>query len=210
MVDSEFGADHGAPAGPNAPATTTAVEFYCRSADRYLMTRRRHEPSPRSTPAACRAGCARARCSMSSRPRRTSIPRQRTLCSASGHGRGAAGAPIDSRSLACDANARRLPNIWPQRSGACLLRHCPTQSDGSCGIGTVPVYGLYDNRPDLNHRYTASLATRDQLRAAGGAPKAWARWASSCARRRRRAARLSQILSAARAVANRATCIVLP
>ena len=92
---------------------------------------------------------------------------QADACSASSHGRGAVNASVDTRSLACDAAARRLPNIWPQSSGDAPTAAVPNESDGSCGAGTIPVYGLYDNRPNHNRRYTTSLATRDQLRAIG-------------------------------------------
>jgi hypothetical protein len=39
---------------------------------------------------------------------------------------------------------------------------------GSCPGGTVPVYRVFNNRPDGNHRYTTSTATRDQMVAMGG------------------------------------------
>jgi hypothetical protein len=38
---------------------------------------------------------------------------------------------------------------------------------GNCAAGTVPVYRVFTNRADANHRYTASRATRDQMVAKG-------------------------------------------
>ena len=77
------------------------------------------------------------------------------------------GRSVDARALACDSAARRLPNVWPQTSANVPAAATPDAADGHCGVGTIPVYGLYDGRPDLNHRYTGSLATRDQMRALG-------------------------------------------
>ncbi len=38
---------------------------------------------------------------------------------------------------------------------------------GDCAAGTVPVYRVFTNRADANHRYTADRATRDQMVAKG-------------------------------------------
>ena len=38
---------------------------------------------------------------------------------------------------------------------------------GACLFDTTPVYRVYNNRPDANHRYTTSLATRDSMVVAG-------------------------------------------
>ena len=34
---------------------------------------------------------------------------------------------------------------------------------GACPFGTQPVYRLFNNRRDVNHRYTTSLAIRQQM-----------------------------------------------
>jgi hypothetical protein len=36
-----------------------------------------------------------------------------------------------------------------------------------CGAGTIPLYRVYNNRPDANHRYTTSLQTRNEMVALG-------------------------------------------
>jgi hypothetical protein len=43
----------------------------------------------------------------------------------------------------------------------------PNPITGACPSGTVPVYRVWDNRVDTNHRYTTSRAIRDQMVAAG-------------------------------------------
>jgi len=39
--------------------------------------------------------------------------------------------------------------------------------DGSCGVGSIAVFGVVDARPDLNHRYTTSITARDQMLSLG-------------------------------------------
>jgi uncharacterized protein DUF5648 len=39
---------------------------------------------------------------------------------------------------------------------------------GACPAGTIPVYRVFNNRADGNHRYTTSRAVRDQMVALGG------------------------------------------
>ncbi len=38
---------------------------------------------------------------------------------------------------------------------------------GNCPTGTAPIYRVFDNRVDVNHRYTAERAVRDQMVAKG-------------------------------------------
>jgi serine protease len=40
-------------------------------------------------------------------------------------------------------------------------------ASGACAAGTLPVYRLYSNRPDANHRYTTNRAVRDAMVASG-------------------------------------------
>ena len=43
----------------------------------------------------------------------------------------------------------------------------PDPTNGACPTATLPVYRVFDNRVDTNHRYTISLAIRAQMQAAG-------------------------------------------
>ena len=43
----------------------------------------------------------------------------------------------------------------------------PNTTTGACAAGTVPVYRLWNQRADSNHRYTIDRAVRDQMVAAG-------------------------------------------
>jgi cytochrome c553 len=39
----------------------------------------------------------------------------------------------------------------------------PDMTTGACATGWSPVYRVWDNRPDTNHRYTTSLTVRQQM-----------------------------------------------
>ena len=43
----------------------------------------------------------------------------------------------------------------------------PGPTAGACPAGTIPVYRVFDNRADANHRYTTDRAIRDQMVARG-------------------------------------------
>ena len=49
----------------------------------------------------------------------------------------------------------------------------PDTSTGACPTGTMPVYRLWNQRADSNHRYTASAATRDVMIARGYASEGY-------------------------------------
>ena len=44
----------------------------------------------------------------------------------------------------------------------------PNVATGACPVNTLPVYRVWNNRADSNHRYTTSIAIRDQMVAKGG------------------------------------------
>ena len=47
------------------------------------------------------------------------------------------------------------------KSDAFFFLYPPTL--GTCAAGQMPVYRVYSNRADANHRYTTSRAVRDQM-----------------------------------------------
>jgi serine protease len=49
----------------------------------------------------------------------------------------------------------------------------PDVNTGACPAGTVPVYRLWNNRADTNHRYTTSLTIRNQMLAKGYVPEGY-------------------------------------
>jgi hypothetical protein len=168
MVDPNTGQANVAPPAATA-STTIAVEFHCAAADRYLLT-----ADPLLIGAldnACVQGWTRTGQSLPvfAAAANVALPAD-SLCKPSGHLSRDVGVRIDARTLACDPTLRRLPNVWPQNSAGLPAAAIPNAVDGSCGAGTLAVFGMVDNRLDLNHRYTASLSTRDQMLNQGWMP----------------------------------------
>ncbi len=60
----------------------------------------------------------------------------------------------------CDGTMTKNPTFILE-SDAFLYLFPPTL--GICAAGQIPVYRLYSNRPDANHRYTTVRAVRDQM-----------------------------------------------
>ena len=142
------------------------MEFHCAAADRYLLS-----ADPALIAAldnACVPGWKRTGQSLSVYAQTAYIsPSSSGLCALPGRHGANISAQIDARALACEASSRRFPNVWPQLSLDPLSPALPAEIDGSCAAGSIAVFGVVDARPDLNHRYTTSIVTRDQMLALG-------------------------------------------
>ena len=149
-----------------APASAiTVIEYYNASLDHYFIT-----------PLADRDRRARFRPHRGLGAHRV---RLRRLCNA---GRGAGRRRQPGVPLLHSARARRLAFPFgvaggmrrrsgersrPIRTSAATSRRrprsstsrCPTPTTGACPAGTGPVYRLWNQRADSNHRYTADRAT---------------------------------------------------
>jgi len=160
MVDPNSG-QAAAAAGAPMPATVTAVEYYCTAADRYLTTTASDEIA--ALDGALAAGWTRTGETFavyaSAVPASTTC-RFCTRVHAADTGRGATPA------TGCGKIAMRFTNAWPIDT-ASLAAPAQPNADGSCAAGAVPVFRMVDNRPDLNNRYTESLALRDAMLAKG-------------------------------------------
>lgn len=55
----------------------------------------------------------------------------------------------------------------PLDTASAFLPTLPDAQSGNCPPTQVPVYRLWNNRADSNHRYTASREVRDQMLARG-------------------------------------------
>jgi len=64
----------------------------------------------------------------------------------------------------CEATARGQRTLVLEDA---RFMHLVLPMAGACPAGTVPVYRLFSNRGDANHRYTTDRALRDRMRAAG-------------------------------------------
>ena len=66
----------------------------------------------------------------------------------------------------CAAVAVRFPMFTYETSTAFYMV-LPDATTGACPAGTVPVYRVWDDRADTNHRYTTSMPIRNQMVAKG-------------------------------------------
>jgi hypothetical protein len=64
----------------------------------------------------------------------------------------------------CAATAAKHPGF---RMEATALFHAVAPAAGTCPGGTTPVYRVYSNRADANHRYTVDRAVRAEMIAKG-------------------------------------------
>lgn len=71
----------------------------------------------------------------------------------------------------CDIVGLRWPDQWILETYAAFsappMHVGPNTRNTTCGDDAQPLYRLYNNRPDANHRYTVSRAARDQMLAKG-------------------------------------------
>jgi hypothetical protein len=67
----------------------------------------------------------------------------------------------------CERVIDRFPSAWVLESSNVFMAYLPNPADGSCPANTLPVYRMYNNRPDVDHRYTTSLTIRAQITNAG-------------------------------------------
>jgi hypothetical protein len=70
----------------------------------------------------------------------------------------------------CTLVAQQNPSFILE-STAVMHLALPNPISGICPGGTQPVYRTWNRRADTNHRYTTSLAVRDQMVALGHAPE---------------------------------------
>jgi hypothetical protein len=79
----------------------------------------------------------------------------------------------------CAAVAARFPSFVEETSAAFYAAK-PDPVSGQCGVMTgfvngdipmSPIYRLWNQRSDINHRYTANAATRDAMIACGWLPE---------------------------------------
>jgi serine protease len=72
----------------------------------------------------------------------------------------------------CSAVQVKFP-MFAFETPSAFYVNLPDLNTGACPAGTIPVYRLWDNRADTNHRYTTSAAIRDQMLARGYLPEGY-------------------------------------
>jgi hypothetical protein len=73
----------------------------------------------------------------------------------------------------CSAIFDLWPGYWMLESQDVFEIYAPHPETGDCLPGTTPVYRLYDNRPDANHRYTTSIQTVQDMVSKGWIPEGY-------------------------------------
>ncbi|MDH5246392.1 MAG: glycoside hydrolase [Betaproteobacteria bacterium] len=78
----------------------------------------------------------------------------------------------------CAAVLRNIetdPNFagYVQETPSAFFAALPDAASGACAQGTVPVYRLWNRRPDANHRYTTDRGVRAEMIARGWVPEGY-------------------------------------
>jgi len=82
-------------------------------------------------------------------------------------------AGFDSHFFSADAGecmsvvVRHYDFFWRLENDNAFQINLPDKTNGACPVGTIPVYRLWNQRVDSNHRYTTSAAIKEQMLAAG-------------------------------------------
>jgi streptogramin lyase len=150
------------PAVAMAP-DATVVEFHRASGDHYFVTSSASEIGKLDTgviPGWTRTGQTFKAWAAVDAP----IPNASPVCRFLGQ----LGSHFFSASTAeCQAALTSYGSAWLLESFNVFEVVLPSAIDGSCPAGTAPVYRLFSNRLDNEHRYTTSLAIWSQMIAAG-------------------------------------------
>ena len=147
------------------PATAlkvAVIEFYNAAFDHYFMSSRQADIQALDT--GIFPGCARTDNTFAAYSQ--SLPGVNPVCRfylppAYGDSHFYSASPAE-----CAAVQARYP-FFDFESPALFYIVLPDQLTGACPAATLPVYRVWDNRADTNHRYITSRATRDQMVAAG-------------------------------------------
>ena len=164
MIDVNSGRTSLASSPAPAAATATVVEFYREGADHYFMT------SDAAEIAALDAQVSWTRTGQTFTAIAAAAPQAEVTPVCRFYGLPSAG--LDSHFYSasrdeCVAVAARYPNAWVLESTNVFGVTMPGASDGACPDATVPLYRTYDNRADVNHRYTTSPEIQAHMIATG-------------------------------------------
>jgi hypothetical protein len=162
-----------------APTTVTIVEFYHAGLDHYFITGIAKEIADLDS--GVHAGWARTGQSFKGYAIGSSGgTARRPVCRAYGN----PNVGLDSHFYSADPEEciRTLQNgsgnfpgagwvgpaSWMLEAAEVFQMDLPDPLTGACPAGGIPVYRVFNNRIDANHRYTTSTAIRDQMVARGG------------------------------------------
>jgi hypothetical protein len=150
---------------PVAATPVTVVEFYRASVDHYFMTIAADEIA--ALDSGLFAGWTRT--GLTFKAYATAQPGFSPIC------RFYLPPPADSHFYSASAQecaqvAAGNPSFILE-STAVMHLAVPNPLSGTCPAGTVPIYRTWNRRADTNHRYTTSLAVRNQMVTQGSVPE---------------------------------------
>jgi hypothetical protein len=154
------------PSAPTQPAAVkvSVVEYYLPAVGHYFMATESAEIDALDIGAF--PGWARTGQTFNAYP--SSDARHAPVCRFYGRPEAGLDSHFYSVSISeCQAVLARFPDAWIYESGNVFSIDAPDPVDGGCEPTSLPVYRLYNNRTDANHRYTTSLAIRAQMIRAG-------------------------------------------
>lgn len=67
----------------------------------------------------------------------------------------------------CDSAVANWPDVWVLETREAFYVFTPDKVTGACPPGFQPMYRMYNNRPDPNHRYITDKSLRDRMTGAG-------------------------------------------
>ncbi len=160
-------------AAPPPDATLAAIEFYRAGVDHYFVTAATAEIAALDT--GVLAGWLRTGLGFDVWPPDTATQAGRTpVCRFYGRPEAGLDSHFYSASPAeCAAVAQRFGDHWLRESDDVFAVAPADPVSGACAAGTVPVYRMYDDRADANHRYTTSPSVAAAMRAAGWVPEGY-------------------------------------
>ena len=155
------------PATDAPTAVRMAIEFYRPGADHYFVTVSAEEINKLDS--GTFPGWKRTGEAMGVYPRTTALlPPLSAVCRLYGNPAAGLDSHFYSASPAeCQSVVDRFPNAWIYESPNVFVVALPNTQTGICPEGTIPVYRFYNNRTDVNHRFTTSFAIRTQMIVAG-------------------------------------------
>ena len=157
------------------PATTPIVEYYYAVLDHYFITANPAEIAVLDGEGP--TGWVRTGRSFKAFPADSiALPTQVAKAVCRFYGSPAAGLDSHFYSAArdeCDAVRQKFPDAWIFEGSDVFQMVFPDRTTGSCPDGTIPVYRLWNQRADVNHRYTTDPAVQAQMIAKGYVPEGY-------------------------------------
>jgi hypothetical protein len=159
----------GGPALPSVPpATTQVVEFYAASLDHYFISADVSELAALDTeaiPGWMRTG-------MSFNAYSNAVANTEPVCRFYVPPQDGDSHFYSASAMECAQTRARFPEFVYESADVFHIA-LPDTTTGTCPFGTIPVYRVWNQRADTNHRYTTSRTIRDQMVARGYAPEGY-------------------------------------